>query len=54
MKADGETLWLYEVNKRANDLLSGIETVGDMVHHHKRILKFVKKEITPKRTTLFA
>jgi len=54
MKADGETLWLYEVNKKANSFLSKVESAGDVSHHHKRILKFISKQVTSKRTKLFA
>jgi sulfur relay (sulfurtransferase) DsrC/TusE family protein len=46
---DGVTLWLAEVNKMANKVLSSNDETETLASHHRRILKFVRKEITSKR-----
>ena len=51
--ADG-SLWLAKVNLMANEVLKSNDETESLATHHRRILKYVRKEVTSKREELFA
>ena len=48
-----EMLWLLLINQRVNKVLQGNEVTKVLSDHQKRILKFLTKEVTPTRQSLF-
>jgi len=47
-------LWLSVANAKINNLIKESEETVSIAKQQKRILKFVKKEVTPMRVTLFS
>jgi len=56
--AGEKNTWLYEVNhlayKALKDADETTESGRDLVKHMKRILKFIKKEVSPLRQSLYS
>lgn len=48
-----ERLWLLEINLKVFRMIKGEETTQSIAKQHKKVLKFVKKEVTAKRVALF-
>jgi len=51
--ADGDRLWLQEINLKVLKILKSDETTKSVAKQHKKILKFVKKSVTSLRKQLF-
>jgi hypothetical protein len=51
--AEQDRLWLLEINLKVHRLIKGEETTSVLAKQHKKILKFVKKNVTSKRASLF-
>lgn len=53
MMIDG-TLWLRKVNSMVNSVLKKSDETAQIASNHKRIMKYIKNEVTKKRLELFA
>ena len=51
--ADSEKLWLSVANAKINNLIKDVEESATIAKQQKRVLKFVKTEVTPLRVALF-
>jgi len=46
-------LWLQDVNVQVYKVLKTLDETSDLAKHHKRILKYVKKDVSSLRQKLF-
>ena len=51
---DEDRLWLLEVNLKVHKLVKADDSTSQIAAHHRKVLKFVKKEVTAKRHELYA
>lgn len=47
-----DRLWLLEINLKVHRLVKNDESTKTIALHHRKVLKFVKKEVTAKRLQL--
>jgi hypothetical protein len=48
------TLWLQDVNVQVYKVLKALDETSDLAKHHRRILKYVKKDVSSLREKLFS
>ena len=48
-----EKLWLSVANAKIHNLIKGVDQQGSIAKQQKRVLKFVKTQVTPQRIRLF-
>lgn len=51
---DSEHVWLQYVNNKVNGVIKENEDMATLASKQKRVLKFVKKNVTPTRVQLYA